>query len=100
MEALLWLTLTANITTSYTAWCLLTLRILGKLKNPLLYLSFPVSILSVMLAAGSAVYSKPQLLLAILVALALYFTAGRLVDWKIILVPLPLVTAIVILPLV
>lgn len=93
MGELLWLMLSVSLLASYTAWSLLTLRILDRVKNPYLYLLFPVSVLSTATVLGALHAKQPLLAFPVPLALALCTLAPR-IGRKIILVPLPLVIAL------
>jgi len=93
MQELLWLTLTMNLVASYLAWCIYTLKLYNSLKNPYLYLLFPASLLIPALLILTAQSGRLYLLASVPLTLLLYVPLSR--SRKIILVPLPLIIAII-----
>lgn len=84
--------LLVNIIASYILWCIYTLRFYVKIKNIYLYLAFPLAVLSIALVLKTNNYYI--LLPALLTTLISYIILARNKGRKIILVPLPLIIAI------
>lgn len=84
--------LLVNTAASYILWCIFTLQFYEKIKNTYLYLAFPLAVLSTALVLKANDYRilLPTLLATLILYIILAGNKGR----KIILVPLPLIIAI------